>query len=65
MSLNFDFDFDFEGEGEALRRLAPSGFYVGLHIWFTSPLIVLESYPRAWIDHYSEQVYALRHPTVA
>jgi hypothetical protein len=26
---------------------------------------VLESYPRAWIDHYSEQVYALRHPTVA
>ena len=58
-------NFDFEGEGQALRQLAPSGFYVGLHIWFTSPLIVLESYPRAWIDYYSEQVYALRHPTVA
>ena len=41
------------------------GLLCWVHIWFTSPLIVLESYPRAWIDHYSEQVYAPRHPTVA
>lgn len=48
-----------------LRRLGSAGYYVGLHIRFTSPMIVLADYPRAWTEHYTEQAYALRDPIVA
>ncbi|MGV6839682.1 MAG: autoinducer binding domain-containing protein [Planktomarina sp.] len=44
---------------------APSGYYVGLHIRFTSPLMVLANFPEAWTEHYTEQAYALRDPIVA
>lgn len=44
---------------------APSGYYVGLHIRFTSPLMVLANFPEAWSKHYTEQAYALRDPIVA
>lgn len=48
-----------------LGLLAPTGYYVGLHIRFASPLMVLASYPKAWMDHYTREAYALRDPIVA
>ncbi|MEO0359097.1 MAG: autoinducer binding domain-containing protein [Pseudomonadota bacterium] len=48
-----------------LGLLAPAGYYVGLHIRFTSPMIFLDNYPVAWTDHYTSQAYALRDPIVA
>lgn len=48
-----------------LAPLAPAGYFVGLHIRFTSPLMTLTTYPKAWIDHYTAQAYALRDPIVA
>lgn len=54
-----------ELELHELSLLAPSGYYIGLHIRFTSPLVFLSSYPEAWTDHYTAQAYALRDPIVA
>jgi len=45
-----------------LGRLAPAGYFVGLHIRFTSPLMSFQTYDQAWIDHYTENGYVLRDP---
>ncbi|HRO13887.1 MAG TPA: autoinducer binding domain-containing protein [Paracoccus sp. (in: a-proteobacteria)] len=48
-----------------LRRLAPSGYFLGLHIRFAAPLMQFQTYPAAWSEHYSANAYALRDPTIA
>ncbi len=48
-----------------LGLLAPAGYYLGLHIRFTSPLLTLANYPKEWMDHYTREAYALRDPIVA
>ncbi|MDO5656849.1 MAG: autoinducer binding domain-containing protein [Paracoccus sp. (in: a-proteobacteria)] len=48
-----------------LNRLAPSGYYVALHIRFAAPIMRFQTYPQEWIDHYSTNAYALRDPMIA
>ena len=48
-----------------LAKLAPSGYFVGLHIRFTSPLMTFQTYPQAWTDHYTVNGYAMRDPIIA
>ncbi|MGZ9810942.1 autoinducer binding domain-containing protein [Pseudoroseicyclus sp. H15] len=50
---------------ESLGRLAPSGFFYGLHIRYALPLLHHQTYPQDWIDHYTEEAYALRDPIIA
>ena len=45
--------------------MAPSGYFVGLHIRFTSPLMTFQTYDQAWLDHYTENGYVLRDPMTA
>jgi len=45
--------------------LAPSGYYIGLHIRFTSPLITMNTYPPEWVRQYTQSGFALRDPVVA
>lgn len=45
-----------------LSLMAESGYFIGLHIRFTSPLFTYQTYDQAWIDHYTEQGYVLRDP---
>ena len=52
-------------ELEALGRLAPAGYFVGLHIRFAAPLVNQVTYDRAWQRHYNAQAYQLRDPMVA
>lgn len=52
-------------ELRALGRLAPVGYFVGLHIRFAAPLMQFQTYPKAWTDHYTREAYALRDPTIA
>lgn len=54
-------------EDELLRlgHLAPSGYFVGLHIRFTAPLFTFQTYDQRWLDHYTENGYVLRDPMVA
>lgn len=56
------------GVSSELSRLgvfAPEGYFLGLHIRFATPLMDFKTYPQAWLDHYTEQAYALRDPIIA
>lgn len=48
-----------------LSLFAPAGYFVGLHIRFTAPLLTFQTFDQAWIDHYTEQGFVLRDPMVA
>lgn len=48
-----------------LSHFAPEGYFVGLHIRFASPLLLFQTYNQAWIDHYTNNAYAMRDPMVA
>ncbi len=48
-----------------LARMAPQGYFVGLHIRFTSPLMTFQTYDQAWVDHYTNNGYVLRDPMTA
>lgn len=54
-----------EDELEVLDGMSPCGYFLGLHIRFATPLILFQTYSRAWVDHYSAQAYQLRDPMVA
>lgn len=55
----------FDRELRQLDALAPKGYFVGLHIRFTSPLISFQTYDQAWTDHYTNNGYVLRDPMTA
>ena len=48
-----------------LTLFAPGGYSIGLHIRFTSPLFMFQTYDQSWQDHYTENGYVLRDPMVA
>lgn len=48
-----------------LGLFAPAGYFIGLHIRFAAPLMMLQTYDQAWIDHYTNNAYAMRDPMVA
>ncbi|RYI34996.1 MAG: LuxR family transcriptional regulator [Acetobacteraceae bacterium] len=52
-------------ELQNMARLATSGYFIGLHIRFTSPLFTFQTYDQRWIDHYTENGYVLRDPMTA
>jgi len=52
----------FDQELRKLGELAPKGYFVGLHIRFTSALMSFQTYDPAWTDHYTENGYVLRDP---
>lgn len=51
-----------------LKRLdgcAPAGYFLGLHIRFVAPILTYQTYDQTWLDHYTQQGYALRDPLIA
>ncbi len=44
---------------------APMGYFLGLHIRFTAPLMTFQTYDQAWLDHYTENGFVLRDPMTA
>lgn len=48
-----------------LAALAPTGYFIGLHIRFAAPLMTFQTYDQRWTDRYTEQAYALRDPLIA
>lgn len=61
MSIKYGIDLELH----QLSLLAPSGYFLGLHIRFTSPLMTFQTYDQAWTDHYTERGYAMRDPLIA
>lgn len=47
-----------------LKVLAPAGYAIALHIKFTTPTYLFQTYPKAWIDIYSSKGFLMRDPTV-
>lgn len=47
-----------------LRPIAPAGHFIGLHVRFVSPLVILQDYPEDWVTHYTENALVLSDPTV-
>ncbi len=52
-------------ELQNLARISTAGYFIGLHIRFTSPLFTFQTYDQRWIDHYTENGYVLRDPMTA
>ena len=48
-----------------LDKIAPNGFFFGLHIRHTLPLFTHQTYPSQWVNHYIREAYALRDPIIA
>ena len=47
-----------------LRTLCDTGFAVAIHIRYTRPTLLYQTYNREWADHYSEMGYMMSDPTV-
>lgn len=47
-----------------LADSCPAGYAVGLHVRFTSPTYLFQTYPAAWNEFYSSQGLVMRDPTV-
>lgn len=50
---------------EELGQQAPAGYYLALHVRFASPLMMFQTFNPDWIEHYTQNAYALRDPLVA
>ncbi|MDU8946305.1 helix-turn-helix transcriptional regulator [Ovoidimarina sediminis] len=48
-----------------LKRLAPQGFALGLHIRFASAHIMVQTYDPAWIELYTSRGYMMCDPLVS
>jgi len=49
---------------EELDHRSPAGFAIALHVRFTRPTFLFQSYPKRWMDHYAAGGLMLRDPTV-
>ncbi len=53
-----------EGILASLRPKSPSGFAIGLHIRFTTPDFLFQTYKRDWLTYYSQQGLVMFDPIV-
>lgn len=48
-----------------LQEIAPAGFALALHVRFTTPTFLFQTYPKDWLDYYSQNGLVMSDPTVA
>ena len=48
-----------------LNELAPTGYALGIHIEFTTPKFMFQTYPKDWLDYYSSNGLVMSDPMVA
>ncbi len=56
--------FDISNSVSRLKKIAPAGFAMAIHIRFTTPTFLLQSYPKDWIALYSQKGLVMQDPTV-
>lgn len=49
---------------ENLDTLCPEGYAVALHIKFTTPTYLFQTYNTDWVEYYSKQGWVIQDPTV-
>lgn len=47
-----------------LKTLAPKGYALALHVKFTAPTFLLQTYDRKWLDYYSQNSFVISDPIV-
>ena len=47
-----------------LHQASPAGFAIALHVRFTAPKYLFQSYDKAWLDTYSREGLVLHDPVV-
>lgn len=47
-----------------LNKQAPGGYALGLHIEYTTPRFMFQTYTKAWLDHYSSNGLIMSDPMV-
>ena len=47
-----------------LDRRSPAGYAIALHIRFTTPTYLFQTYSKRWMDHYSAAGLVVHDPTV-
>ena len=55
----------FDAELRKLDEFAEAGYFLALHIRFTSPLMFFQTYSPEWTKQYTERGYVLRDPMTA
>lgn len=50
---------------ETIEDLAPAGFAIAFHLRLTSSEFQFQTYPKAWMEIYSQNGYVMSDPTVA
>jgi len=48
-----------------LNKLAPTGYALGIHIEYTTPKFMFQTYPKDWLDYYSKNGLVMSDPMVA
>lgn len=49
---------------DVMKEKSPAGYAIALHINFTAPTLLFQTYPVAWITHYEESGFILNDPVV-
>ena len=47
-----------------MQELAPTGFALGFHVVFTTPVFMFQTYPKAWLDEYAARGFLMQDPIV-
>ena len=55
----------FDNDLAKLDEFAEAGYFLALHIRFTSPIMFFQTYQQDWQDHYTRNGYVLRDPVTA
>ncbi|MEL6682148.1 MAG: autoinducer binding domain-containing protein [Pseudomonadota bacterium] len=48
-----------------LNERAPAGYALGFHIEYTTPKFMFQTYPKDWLDYYSQNGLVMSDPMVA
>jgi LuxR family transcriptional regulator, quorum-sensing system regulator SdiA len=48
-----------------LKDIASAGYALAFHVRFTTPTFLFQTYPKDWLDHYSQNGLVMSDPTVA
>lgn len=48
-----------------LNKLAPTGYALGIHIEYTTPKFMFQTYAKDWLDYYSSHGLVMSDPMVA
>ena len=47
-----------------LHEMAPAGYAIGLHINYTTPKFMFQTYDKAWLSYYSQNGLLMKDPTL-